>query len=862
MATTRRELAGRVPSARSSLIGRDEVVERLSAELARHRLVTVTGPGGAGKTRVAMAAAEACADRLADGARFVALAGLSDPVALPEVVAGTLGVARGADRPSAQALAAGIGERELLLVLDNFEQLLDAAPVVADLLVACPGLRILVTSRRRLGLPAEHVVTLEPLAVPDDPVDGRRDVAEVARVASVQLFVERAVAIDPSFELTEDNVDDVAAVCRELGGSPLAIELAAARIAVLSVRQIAARLAADPLTVLGRGPRDLPDRQRSLRATIDWSVDLLDDDERTVLRRLSVFEHSFTLDAAEQVAGLGSVTLDAVAGLVESHLVDLLDGTDTPRFAMPVPVRDVARELLDDAGEHDEVLARLVEVEIAFVEAAGKGLESPEEDRWLDEVDAELDQLRAVLAHLSAADPCARVRTAAALGPFWLHRGFLGEGRRHLGPALDPATAGSLPPELVAEAAAWEARLAADQGVVGDHEGAAAMLAQLDDGLAAARATGDVHAELRCIDFLSHVLVLHGDVDRAVSITDEGVALARAHERPWFLAQLLQRAAVFARLRGDLDAAADFAVEAWTLARLLRADRLVLHAGLTVAQLPPDDRIADPPELPWLLELADAVGDQRMRCVILLSVGIEAMLAGGIPEAAARFADAVVVAHDSGYWHGTGFSLLCSAALASVTGDHSNCAVLHGAAGPTLPVLRRGMPPAYWDLYEQLVGASRAALGEDRFESLCRDGAALGWDRAATGAVAFLDQLVASADAEREDGEARTVGTAGADGAAGSKDAAAEDADLPEPEPAPPWASLTPRELEVLERIAAGDTNKDIARRFDISPKTVMHHTMSIYRKLDVRGRAEAAAIGLRRGIIAAPRRDAVDGSA
>src|SRR5690606_19799725 len=201
-------------------------------------------------------------------------------------------------------------------------------------------------------------------------------------------------------------------------------------------------------------------------------------------------------------------------------------------------------------------------------------------------------------------------------------------------PAVDPATADGLDPELVAVAAAWEARLAADQGVVGEREGAAEMLAQLDAGLAAARAAGGVHAEPRAIAVLSHERVVHGEAAGAVSMSAAGLVLGRADERPWSLAQLLRRAAVFARLRGDLATAADLAVEAWALARVLRADRLVLHAGLTVVQLPPDERIQDPPTLEWLLELAGRLGDQRMRCMVVLSAGVEDMVARRVAEAA------------------------------------------------------------------------------------------------------------------------------------------------------------------------------------------------------------------------------------
>jgi DNA-binding CsgD family transcriptional regulator len=280
-------------------------------------------------------------------------------------------------------------------------------------------------------------------------------------------------------------------------------------------------------------------------------------------------------------------------------------------------------------------------------------------------------------------------------------------------------------------------------------------------------------------------------------------------------------------MRADLDTAADLITEAFRIAGELGAERLVLHAGLTVAQLPPNDRLTGAPDLERLLDLAARLGDQRMQCVVQVSIGIEAMLAGRIDEAASGFRRAFAAARDSGYWHATGFSLMCCAALAAVVGDTEACARLHGASLEAQPVLRRGMPPAYHALYEEFVRDAAAALGPDRFERLAADTAALGWDHAVLVAGALLDRLSPVASAEHR---------------APASLAAARP-------PARP--RLTDRELQVLACIAAGDTNKDVARRLSITPKTVMHHTTSIYRKLGVRGRAEAAAIGLREGLIA-----------
>ncbi len=819
--------APRLPRPRGTLTGRQVEVSRLADDLcAAPGLVSVTGAGGIGKTRVAVEVAHRVAPHLADGAVFVGLAGVADPADVPAAIAGRLRLAASSHRPPTEALASGLRHRELLLVLDNLEHLLAAGPSVQALVASCTRLRVLVTSRSPLGVDAEREVELAPLGVPD-AVDGSSGPAAVDRLAevdSVRLFVERVAEIDDEFVLDAGNAPLVVRACRLLGGSPLAIELAAARTRLLSLDQLVTRIAERPLTVLATPEgRDRDDRQRSVRATIAWSHDLLSPNERAVFRQLAAFEHGFSLDAAEAVAlDGGDGVLDALDALVDAHLVEpsrsASDGP--PRFALPVPVRDLGREHLRESGEHDEVHARIVGHARARASEAGEGLETEREAEWLGRVELDLDQIRATLALLRTRDPEAHLRMATALGPFWLHRGLLGEGRRHLAPALDPAVASTVASAAVAAAAAWDARLAADLGVVGDHPDAPDVIARLERGLAAARAAGDVDGELRHLDFLSHVLVLHDDdTARAVAVTDEGIALARRHRRPWWLAQLLQRAAVFARLDEDLDAAGRLAAEAFALSRRLGAERLVLHAGLTVVQLPPDPGIADAPGLDDLLASATRLGDQRMACTVVMSLGIEAMLAGRVEEGATHLHRAVQLSRDTGYWHAIGFSLMCTAAFAAVVSDHETAAQIHGAARATIPVLRRGMPPAYFAIYEDLVATTRAALGHDRFAEVADSGAALGWDLASDVASDLL--------------AARAVPPASA---------RPIDADLP--------AALTPREREVLSCIAEGDTNKDIARRLSITPKTVMHHTTSIYRKLDARGRAEAVAIGQREGLI------------
>ena len=430
---------------------------------------------------------------------------------------------------------------------------------------------------------------------------------------------------------------------------------------------------------------------------------------------------------------------------------------------------------------------------------------------------------------------------ATALGPFWLHGGLFEEGRRQLDRAIaDPPPPG-VAPELLVEAAAWEARLAADQGVVGGHRDAAAAVERLERALTAARHRGDLDATLRCIDFLSHVLSLHEDTERAEALTDEGIALSRANERPWWLSQLLQRAGVFARLRGDNAAAAILASEAFDVARRIGADRLVLHAGETLAQLPSDEAVEDPPSLDWLFELAMAVGDARVASRLLLSMATEELLAGSLEGAAILYGRGLAMTREIGYWHGSGHGLMGCAVLAGLSGNAAQGARLHGSVMVHVPVLRRGIPPAYFALYDQMIGEVRASLSRTEFDRHMFDGTRLAWDDAIDEAQSFTADLV------QESGSGMTAHPV----TRPARQPSSARAVTGEGQQAQRTGStLTERELEVLGFIAAGESNKDIARLIGVSPKTVMHHSVSIYRKLAVRGRAEATAVAIQRGLV------------
>jgi predicted ATPase/DNA-binding SARP family transcriptional activator len=624
-----------LPLELSSFIGREREVAEVKRLLGDNRLLTLSGAGGCGKTRLALAVAFEVVPDFEDGAWWVGLASLSDPDVVPQVVASALVVREAPGRTPTEALVAHLTLKRSLLVLDNCEHLIEECAALADtLLRSCPSLKILTTSREALGVAGETAWPVPALSLPDPHT--LLSLKQLRRYEAIRLFVERAKAVAPSFELTEDNATAVVRVCRRLDGIPLAIELAAARVRVLSVEQIASRLE-DSFRLLKTESRTADPRHRTLRAAVDWSHELLSEEEQTLFRRLSVFAGGWTLEAAEAVC-VGECLeedelLDFLLRLIDKSLVFVTEESGEARYRLLETIRQYGTEKLKDSGEESAVRRRHAEFFLALAEELEPAMWGAEEAAWLGRLEAEHDNLRAALSWAIDQDAELGLRLAGALRWFWYWLGHYGEGRRWLDDALAKGGRASVAARAKAlHAVGW---LAHDQGDMDRAESAA------EEGIELSRKAeieGRFAASFR--NLLGEAARHRGDYQQATVLFEEGTALYREAGDRRGIAWGLFLLGNASSLRGDHERATALYEEGLSLCRELGG--------------------------------AQPLGDY------LSHLGYEFLLQGDDERAAALSEEAATLLRNQGYRGGLQFALNNLGWAALVRGDREQAAILHG----------------------------------------------------------------------------------------------------------------------------------------------------------------------------------------
>ena len=558
-----------LPKPLTSFIGRERELAQAKRLLQDNYLVTLTGPGGSGKTRLCIALAAEVAGDYPDGVYFVPLAPVRDPGLVPSTIAQSIGLQDACDRPLMEHLVSQLRERQLLIVLDNFEHLLAGAPVVTRLLQETSALRILVSSRSPLRVSGEQECPVPPLAVPGE--QARPTAASLAGCESVRLFAERAAAAIPGFTLTEESAPAIAQIARRLDGLPLAIELAAARVKLIPPEAILPRLE-HSLHLLTGGSRDLPDRQQTLRATIAWSHDLLTEGARRLLATCSVFAGGASMELVETVCGaavdIGLPVLDGLQELVDHSLLRQVRG---PRYTMLETIREYAAERLEAMPEAHQAHVAHAAAFLALVEADGRPHAGLARKEWLERVEVEHNNIRTALSWYRQHDPPAALRLAASMSAFWSLRGHHTEGRQRLGELLGLVPEPGTDRVSALNGAAW---LAIDQG---DYPQAAGLLAE---SVRLSHVLGDLVGEGIATVYLARCTISSGrvaegapDVERAVALVNE------AGDRP-AIAFATFYSALVALLTGRLEAACDLFVRCGALAAELGLTPLGARARL------------------------------------------------------------------------------------------------------------------------------------------------------------------------------------------------------------------------------------------------------------------------------------------
>jgi predicted ATPase/DNA-binding CsgD family transcriptional regulator len=758
---------------------------------------------------------------------WVDLASLTDPALAPAAVARAVGVVPAPDAPVEEGLIRQLRPRQTLLLLDNCEHLLPAvADLVGAVLTACPALQVLATSRAPLRVRGEHELVVDPLPLP--PAEATPPLASLAANEAVRLFVERARAVSPRFTLTEANAAAVAEICRRLDGLPLALELAASRMKLLSPEALLAQMS-DRLRLLTGGPRDVPARQRTITAAIAWSYELLSPAQQTLFHRLAVFTGGFALEAAHAVAGDESdwqAALDDLTALADQSLVRRLDQGDAPRFAMLETIRAFGLERLAASGQERAVRERHASYFLALAEEAEPHLRGPNQHAWLDRLEREHPNLRAAMQTLrEGGDRERAVRLAGALGRFWEARGFIAEGRAMLDALLaEASSARPLPAATVAKALGWSGTLASIQ------DDYLATRQRYRDAFARYDEAGDGRGAAWALNGLAVQEIMQGHSDRAETPLRDALGRYQALGDDWGVAFTTANLGWIAQLRGELDAAERAFRE--SLARYRAAgDPEGIAAALSFLGSAAKDR-GDTAQARLLLEESVALlrdrGNPLRLAFARLQLGFALQQQGDHDAALRCFQETLVMCRDLGTDLGYAQCFEAMAPDVLAVGFPARAARLLGAAAAIRQAVSSQLTPVETAAVENTLAQARIRLGERAFAAAWEAGRTLPIERSVAEALAteratpLSASNIANPDGVVDRIDAAHVQTVGSD--------------------------LTRRERDVLALLCKRLTDIEIADRLFISPRTASTHVGRILDKLGASNRRDAAAIAARHG--------------